>query len=173
MKRTRERFVLVARLKLGEIHWRAVKAGLGEAKHPPKLTFDCRGHAAGRAWISASRIDLNIDLALSSQEAWDHILDHTLAHEYAHLTSFRKHGRGIRPHGREWANHCNILGIVAERCHNLDVSTVTRVKTFAYSCPCGSPHQLTSVCHNRVVKGAASYLCHRCKGRLFQSKGGV
>lgn len=26
-----------------------------------------------------------------------------LAHEFAHLAAYARHGRGIRPHGREWA----------------------------------------------------------------------
>lgn len=27
-----------------------------------------------------------------------------LAHEFAHLAAYARHGRGIRPHGREWAS---------------------------------------------------------------------
>ncbi|MCW8944600.1 MAG: hypothetical protein OQL27_07480, partial [Sedimenticola sp.] len=57
----------------------------------------------------------------------------------------------------------------ASRCHSYDVSRSSRrsLKRFSYQCECRT-HELTSIRHNRVLKGLR-YHCVNCKQPLEQS----
>ncbi len=134
----------------------------------PELRFDLRGQSAGQMRIDASgRATIRYNPALLLRHGED-FLKRTIPHEVAHYLAFVHHGRGIRPHGPEWQQMVRALGGEPERCHAYDVAGLGARKTrrFPYHCRCGD-HQLSSVRHNRVIRGAR-YLCRHC-GEALQA----
>ncbi|MGB5734383.1 MAG: SprT-like domain-containing protein [Thiohalocapsa sp.] len=128
----------------------------------PELRFDLRGHSAGQVRIDASgRATIRYNSALLLRHGKD-FLERTVPHEVAHYLAFLRHGRGIRPHGPEWQQLVTALGGTPERCHGYDVAGLDTRKTrrYPYHCQCGD-HQLSSIRHNRIIRGAR-YLCRRC-----------
>jgi len=133
---------------------------------PPAIRFDLRGVSAGQFRVErdgACSIRYNPVLLLRHV---DDFLSHTVPHETAHYLAYRRHGRGIRPHGPEWQAIMRSLGAAPERCHQYDVRGLSarRVRYFRYHCDCRN-HQLSSIRHNKVLRGAR-YLCRRCGGAL-------
>lgn len=88
--------------------------------------------AAGRADYRRKLISLNPRLLDYAVE-----IDRTLRHELAHLLAqFRAGRRRIRPHGAEWRQACQDLGIGDEkRCHNLPFPVRQHVHRYLYKCP--------------------------------------
>jgi predicted SprT family Zn-dependent metalloprotease len=88
--------------------------------------------AAGRADYREKLISLNPRLLEYPDE-----IDRTLRHELAHiLAQFRAGRRRIPPHGIEWKQACEDLGIADEkRCHNLPFQARTYAARFVYRCP--------------------------------------
>src|SRR3989338_1219589 len=66
----------------------------------PRLTLDLRGMAAAVAHTTGNVIRFN--RRLFERNTAD-FLRHTVPHEVSHLLARRLHGRGIAPHGDEWA----------------------------------------------------------------------
>ncbi len=89
--------------------------------------------AAGRADFQKKRICLNPRL----HEHGAAEIDRTLRHELAHLLAqFRAGRRRISPHGPEWHQACEDLGIADEtRCHTLPFPVNHRARPFIYVCP--------------------------------------
>jgi SprT protein len=129
---------------------------------PPDICFNLRGRAAGQLRIDADgrcAIRYNPTLLLRYGEDF---LKRTVPHEAAHFVAYACHGRGIRPHGPEWQAIMSTFGADPERCHDYDVSGLEarRLRSFVYHCRCGD-HQLSSIRHNKVRRGAR-YYCRRC-----------
>jgi SprT protein len=110
---------------------------------------------------ASGRATIRYNSALLLRHGKD-FLERTVPHEVAHYLAFLHHGHGIRPHGPEWQQLVTALGGTPERCHAYDVADLGARKTrrFPYHCQCGD-HQLSSIRHNRIVRGAR-YLCHHC-----------
>lgn len=132
------------------------------------IRFDLKGRSAGmavfprhgRPYIRYNR------LMLSKQP--EEFLSQTLPHEVAHLVARRLHGSGIRPHGDEWKRVMAFFGAKANRCHNFTLvdGHYRQLQRFSYACQCRQ-HELTSIRHNRVLKGTR-YLCRSCGEPLRQ-----
>jgi len=140
----------------------------GHTLPEPELRFDLRGRSAGQMRIDAAgRATIRYNPALLLRHG-DDFLARTIPHEVAHYLAFVHHGRGIRPHGPEWQQMVRALGGEPERCHSYDVAGLDARKTrrFPYHCRCGD-HQLSSVRHNRVIRGTR-YLCQHC-GEALQA----
>ena len=136
------------------------------------VRFDLRGQAAGMAVFPAKgkpyiRYNLQL-LELNRQD----FLERTVPHEVAHIAAHVIYGTAIRPHGAEWAALMKLYGAESTRCHRYDTSqTSTRkLRRYTYRCSCRE-HQLTSIRHNRVVKGMR-YLCRSCGEKLSFRGGG-
>ncbi len=132
----------------------------------PEIRFDLRGQSAGQARLCLSGdcvIRYNPALLESNP---DRFLAETVAHEVAHLVAYRLHGRGIRPHGPEWQTIMRRYGAEPLRCHSYDLSVSQHrsLRQFRYHCHCRE-HDLSSIRHNRVLKGR-TYYCRRCKTAL-------
>jgi predicted SprT family Zn-dependent metalloprotease len=87
---------------------------------------------AGRADYRSRLISLNPLLIHHPAE-----IDRTFRHELAHiLAQFRVGLRRILPHGIEWQQACQDLGIGDEkRCHTLPFPISERVQRYLYKCP--------------------------------------
>jgi len=113
---------------------------------------------AGRAHYQESRIELNPLLITVSDLAE---IERTLKHELAHLVAYERCGkvqrRRLQPHGAEWQQACDDLGIPGEaRCHELELPGRTVRRKFAYCCPsCGETIE-------RVKRLTGHVACHPC-----------
>ncbi|MCH2059113.1 MAG: SprT-like domain-containing protein [Verrucomicrobiales bacterium] len=109
---------------------------------------------AGLAHHSTSRIDLNTRLIEFPPDEPGRTLRHELAHIVAH---HRAAGRVIQPHGPEWREACNALGIPGERrCHDLPLARRSVRRKFAYQCRyCG-------IIVPRVRKLSRDSACYPC-----------
>ena len=130
----------------------------------PAVSFKLRGQKAGVAHICENRLRFN---PIMYQENREHFLLHTVAHEVAHLVSYKVYGNKIRAHGPEWqAVMQNIYQLPASRCHNYAVkSTIKTHYLYSGACPHREPFALSSQRHARVKKGL-HYLCKECRARL-------
>ncbi len=130
----------------------------------PAVNFKLRGQKAGVAHICENRLRFN---PIMYQENREHFLLHTVAHEVAHLVSYKIYGSKIRAHGPEWqAVMHNIYQLPAIRCHNYAVkSTIKTHYLYSCACPQREPFALSSQRHARVKKGL-HYMCKECRTRL-------
>ena len=97
----------------------------------PNIRFDKRGTTAGIA--NGTKWELNFNMVLLNENV-EHFIEQTVAHEVAHLIDhqvydshtprFDRSGRRKKrtPHGRNWKNIMMVLGVPADRCHDMDVS---------------------------------------------------
>jgi SprT protein len=114
---------------------RELSRSLGAARIANELRVEWNSRlktAAGRADYRQKLISLNPQLIKHPAE-----INRTLRHELAHiLAQFRARRRRILPHGIEWRQACNDLGIRDEkRCHNLPFPARTYAARFVYRCP--------------------------------------
>lgn len=113
----------------------------------------------------------------------DDYIEDTVVHEFAHLVQ-KQHFVNSQPHGNEWKRVMISFGKDPQRCHNMNLGTAisnynsslkgayapvkTRTtKTFTYKCGC-QEHELTSIRHNKVLKGTGSYRCNKCGQKLVR-----
>ena len=148
--------------KLAELKGKA--EGLFGVSIVPVISFDLRGQAAGQANYRENKIRFNRQLL---EKYTTEFVDQTVPHEFAHLVAYQKFGRRIRPHGAEWKKVMEAFGVDPARTHNFDVSPTRRLKRFHYRCHCpGSDYQLSSIRHNRILRGRV-YLCRKCGSALY------
>lgn len=135
---------------------------------PIPVVFDLKGSAAGmfRAQGRDCRIRYNPWIFA---KYFEQNLAHTVPHEVAHYAVYRQWGRGkVRPHGAEWRWLMGQFGVPAEVTFNLDLTGVPRrqQQRHAYRCACRE-HAVSSVRHNRMQRGQASYRCRYCDSPLL------
>lgn len=143
---------------------------------PTNFVWEREKSRGGYCKYLAKELGFNTLLAENNK---DHFLATTVPHEVAHwidreLYGFVKTPAGkIIRHGKTWKRiMVNVFRIPANRCHTYDTSMIkkrTRVvsRGFVYGCGCGKTYNLTSVRHNKIVKGKAWYHCTSCKGKLY------
>jgi SprT protein len=133
-----------------------------KARISVEIRFDLRGSTAGQMRVCGrGHYLLRYNLALLQREG-EGFIQRTVPHEVAHLIVHQRFGASARPHGAEWRAVMAALGADASRCHSYDVTGLNQrqLRRFAYHCQCRE-HQLSSIRHNRVVKGQ-QYLCKSC-----------
>ena len=152
---------LLASDKLKEL--RVKTRELFEVKIDPTISYDLRGQSAGQANYRHNVIRLNRELL---EKYTTDFIDQTVPHEFAHLVAYRVYGSRIKPHGNEWRSIMVALGATPSRTHKYEASKTRHLKKYMYKCNCqGKQHELTSIRHNRVRRGAG-YLCRACKSVL-------
>lgn len=88
---------------------------------------------AGLAYPATTQIVLNPKLLHFGRRE----VERTLFHELAHLIAHHRCGRRkIAPHGPEWRQACEDLGLTNEaRCHDLPLPRRKLARAFIYQCP--------------------------------------
>ncbi len=156
----------------------------------PPVHYDVKGTTGG--YHQHGAVHFNPILLMQNLEDY---LAHTVPHEVAHhidtingdnarpAQSFEAFSAalltGRRPkrpkrsiHGPTWEHIMRVFGVKdITRCHQYDVTDaqVKVKKKFEYKCPsCSKQFFLTSVTHNRVMKGQVRFCptCGRTEGRI-------
>jgi len=152
----------------------AEKAGMKLKDLPlPEIKFNvtsdringvcCSDHA-----LTALTLDFNMNIMRANFEEF---VKQTVVHEVAHycvLTfcghEYTRSGSRVM-HGKNWKWMMNFFGIQANRCTthaNATVSTVSKKKkTHSHDCNCMT-HELSTIRHNRRIRGQAQYRCNKC-----------
>ncbi len=165
----------ITRLYVAELINKAREQVIGFTLKPEDVfvRFDLRGTTAGQGGYFSDEQGFGVKFNLHLlNENWQDYLDETIAHEVAHVvvTAQYKHSNGRRPkpHGREWQMVMrNVFNTEPQRTHDYDVAAcrVRTVKRYKYKCSCRT-HMLTSIRHNRILRGEQVYHCRSCKGTL-------
>ena len=130
-----------------------------------RVRFDVKGRCAGKAARDGSYVNFNMVIA---EDNFDDFLARTVPHEFAHIVAALSYGEHVQPHGREWKRTMRMLGAPDDRCHSYDTTRATSrtvARQHAYKCGCRT-HNLTSIRHNRVVRGQQTYFCRSCRTKL-------
>ena len=142
----------------------------------PLLELKQLGRVAGRANSNTNTIHINPDYCLNGH--WNEMRDTTLPHEVAHIIAdfiyvndYRDKGVMVehRPHGVLWRYVMGLIGLPPVRCHNMDTTTVTKIRPrpFKYVCGC-STHMVGAIKHGRAQRGVyRSFRCKKCKKEVM------
>lgn len=107
-------------------------------------------------------------------------IDEVVVHEYCHacVTEFAgyfRNGKRVMPHGPEFKQFCRFFGIVGKSTTNIAKnskamkSSGRKTARYPYECGC-QVHELTTIRHNKVKRGEATYTCKRCGQKLTFKK---
>ena len=127
----------------------------------PRVRFDLRGRTAGQAHRDGGYVRINTDLL---KRYPDQIVEHTTAHEIAHIVAYAVFGERIGPHGREWQSVMRLFGCEPSRCHDMETTPARKARTFPVHCECSS-YRFSAVRIKRLRKGTG-YRCSRCGQRI-------
>ena len=119
----------------------------------PRITFNVRGKAAGRAYFYQNRIALNLQMLLENGQ---NFIDDTPGHEAAHLISFNVYGIHTKPHGREWQSVMRVIGQAPNCTHSF------KTQGFVYFCSCRE-HNLSTRMHNSIQQQLQTRICRHCR----------
>lgn len=127
------------------------------------ISFDLKGRAAGMYRTHNKQRSIRYNPYLFAKY-FDDNLTTTVAHEVAHYITDILFGlRNIKPHGAEWRSVMQDFGIAPQVTGRYDLSGIPlrQQKRFEYQCDC-SIHKLSTVRHNKIIKGKARYHCRTC-----------
>jgi len=145
---------------------------LGTDLEGPYVKFDKRGTCGGTAWYAQMELNFNAGLMVDN---WDEYMNQVIPHEVAHLLKEHIYGRGPgrnSAHGYYWKKVMQAIGVNPDRTHAMDVSKVAMPKAkHIYVCEgCGQEIVLSSVRHNKMLRGRANYSHNKCKGAKLVHK---
>jgi len=106
------------------------------------------------------------------EEYGDDFINRTLVHEFAHILQYCNCSNS-QPHGREFKMFMRLLGGSTKRCHSYNLRALVpekvrkTAKTFSYKCQCRT-HEISTIRHNRVLSGKATYCCANCNSQLVR-----
>jgi len=136
-----------------------------------RVSFDMRGRAAGKAGGrgyrmpgSAYYVKFNRDML--TREAFDHVHNDTVPHEYAHIVCFMDPSKG-KNHDHGWARVCQQLGGTGARTHREEV-VHGKGATYEYTTDRGHKVRLGDK-HHRKVQAGSTLRFRAGKGTVSQA----
>lgn len=152
--------------------------GIEKVKAIPQIRYETKGRAAGLACWNHGKPYININPILLNENV-EQMVTQTVPHEVAHIVVFEMYGdsalrtgwgkrRTVAPHGYEWQQVMRVFGLNPDRCHNMDVSSIKKLKKsyveYVYKCSC-KQHIVSSIVNKRITNGK-NYRCRECGNRL-------
>lgn len=134
-----------------------------------RVDFDLTTTAAGR-FHGNMTMSFNQAIAAANWETFDD----TIVHECCHALDFVNNGFAFRKlsngnndyHGAYWKELMVSFGKEPRRCHSYVIPNARRQRRWGYTCLCeGFVHQIPTVTHNRIIKGAGR-ICRECRESL-------
>ncbi len=147
------------------------EAYFGRKFDRPVHKYDLRGVTSAQAkYVGILR--WNVSIYAPNKEVY---LARTVPHEVAHLVSYAMYSKAGHGHGKYWQNIMrNVMGLEPRRCHSYKEGVKksrTIERDWSYECSC-RVHQISTVKHNRMLRGKAQYHCIHCNEDLkFIGKG--
>lgn len=135
------------------------------------VEFDTTGKTAG--WAQTRYVDgkpvyiikFNMGLAARNEEDF---ISQVVVHELAHIIDRVLHGESSH-HGHNWQRIMIDFGLVPARCHNYDVSEVSKDRRpYMYQCACGHQVSVGKQVHQKIQSGKTYW---HCKGRSLKFVG--
>lgn len=121
----------------------------------PTIQYNLKGYQAGQAYPAKWLIRFNAEMAEQNENKFIH---EVAAHEVAHLVTYRMWN--TLDHGKDFQKVMQWFAVEPKRCHDFEVVPSRVIRRYEYSCSC-SNHQLSSIRHNRMLKGYI-YKCRSC-----------
>ena len=131
------------------------------------VIFDLKGRAAGMYRVLNGERVIRYNPYIFSKYFDDNLLT-TVPHEVAHYVVDVLYGvHRVKPHGPEWREVMLSLNAEPKATGDYDLAgiPVRRQRRFPYRCGCKT-HEISTVRHNKILSGAAAYLCRTCKKPL-------
>nr|WP_156000725.1 SprT-like domain-containing protein [Thioalkalivibrio sp. ALJT] len=127
----------------------------------PAIHFNLKGRAAGQ-W----RLQGGQEMLRFNPEAfvldWERHFPETVAHEVAHALIYRRYGaRRVRPHGKEWQQLMQAMGVARPRVTHTTPLTARKMREYLYECSC-SRHTLSARRHYLIRERGYRYQCRQC-----------
>ena len=116
---------------------------------------------AGRALLEDSRICLSHILLTTAERVRD-----TVLHEYAHLFVFERWGYGAKPHGPEWRDAVQLLGLEPEVTHAYSGRKARRKRRLICRCEKCS----AIIRRSRPLMRRREYTHVGCGGRVVEDR---
>lgn len=127
------------------------------------IRFDLSGSAAGMAYRRGGIYYVRFNKDMMGRESFDHILNSTVSHEFAHILCFMnpKLGHG---HDNGWRNVCMSLGGSGETRHKEEV-IYARGITYEYISTAGYPSRVSQHAHDKIQSGI-TYTWNKGRGKV-------
>lgn len=132
-----------------------------------ELRFDLKGRITGMYQVKNRKRCIRYNPYIFAKY-FDENLAETVPHEIAHYITDMIHGmRNIRPHGKEWQALMQHFGANARRTFSYDLSDIPQrqYQQYHYQCHCQA-HILSSIRHNKILRGTVEYFCKKCGTHL-------
>lgn len=133
-----------------DVQWGSMRSSIGNARYKPTVSLV---KFSRTLWPHASR-----------QDRFE-----TVVHEVCHIVARHRHGRSIKPHGREWKNLMIQCGVEPRVCHDVDprnashgVSAVQMVNVW---CDCDM-RSISPQRADQILRGDISLSCRECGATL-------
>jgi predicted SprT family Zn-dependent metalloprotease len=122
-----------------------------------RVSFDLKGRAAGKAGgrgyrLAAAAYYVKFNRDMLTREAFDHVHDDTVPHEYAHVICFMNPALG-KNHDSGWAAVCRAMGGSGARTHKEQV-VYGKGTTYEYTTCRGHKVRMGDARHREVQQGA-------------------
>lgn len=141
----------------------------------PEIRYDLVGQAAGQAIYDrvsnpthVIRINPNL-LNENEKRVIEQIVPHEMAHVVVSQVWEEERKVSVKGHGYEWQSVMRTFGLVPERCHNMDVSSVKALRGgVEYHFNCGCVGKVFKLSKNRCTRWAngTDYRCPICKCQI-------
>lgn len=130
-----------------------------------QIRFDLRGRAAGQAYRRGFQYGVRFNRDMLTREAFDHVLNNTVPHEFAHIACFMNPSLG-RNHDRGWERVCVALGGSGATRHQEDV-VMGKGTTYEYHTANGNTVRIGDR-HHRYVQSGGTLTFRKGKGTINQ-----
>lgn len=130
------------------------------------IRFDLKGRAAGQAYRRSNQYGVRFNRDMLTREAFEHVLNNTVPHEFAHLICFMNPAFGNN-HNSGWERVCISLGGSGATRHKEEI-VLGRGTTYEYRTSNGNTVRIGDK-HHRYIQTGGRLDFRRGKGSVDKS----